>query len=92
MRDHVELQSRLLQCAGGGSATCERVSGVVVQAIRPADSGRRTDVTLFGLCTFHAPKAGAIVTALGYQEGVVVEWSALGELLTEMERAGLLVA
>lgn len=89
MRDHVELQSRLLQCAGGDG--CERVSAVVVQAIRPAESGRRTDVTVFGLCAFHAPKAPAIVTALGYREGVVVEWEGVGSLLDEMRRAGLLV-
>lgn len=91
MRDHVELQSRLLQCAGG-DPPCERVSSWVVQAIRPAELGRRTDAVLFGLCSEHRHLGRAIAIALGFQDGVVVEWAALGDLLREMDAAGLLAS
>lgn len=91
MRDHVELQSRLLQCAGA-EPPCEHVSHWVVQAIRPARAGRRTDALLFGLCDAHRYLARDLAIVMGFEEGICVEWRALGDLLREMDEAGLLAS
>lgn len=89
--DHVELQSALLQCAGnmgGDDGPCQRVSAWVVHAIRPAEAGRRTDMTLFGVCDGHKQDWRTLVTVAGFREGVLVEWEGLGDLLDELRLAG----
>jgi hypothetical protein len=87
--DHVELQRRLLQCAGAMEPPpCQEISSWVVQAIRPAAGGTRTDAILFGICETHKPTWMYVVGALGYREGFVIEWSALGEVVADMKRVG----
>lgn len=88
--DHVELQHQLLQCAGGRTKACEHVSSWIVQAIRPATHGKRTDAVLFGLCSWHKDTWREVVALLEYREGFITEWEALGMVLTEMRDQGWL--
>ena len=84
-RDHVELQSSLMQCA-----FCDRMSEYVHQVLRPASYGRRTDVVLYGTCAAHREVHPIELVADGYREGAVVPWEGLGDLLRLLEESGLL--
>ena len=88
-RDRVELQSKLLLCAGAVPA-CEKISSWVVEAMRPGRGRQRTDVTLFGVCEEHRENVPELLGLMGYSEAAMVEWEGLGELLSGLERAGLL--
>ena len=91
--DHTELQARLLRAAAA-DPQCLRISEWVVQAIRPASGGRRTDVMLVGFCGEHY-RDGDLVDVLGemgYREGVAVAWEGLGALLDGMRQSGLLAS
>jgi hypothetical protein len=60
--------------------------------MRPAHSGRRTDITLFGLCEAHRDDWRDAIYWMGYERGILVEWAGVGSLLEEMDDAGLLRA
>lgn len=87
-RDWSEVQAALLRCAG--DETCERVSAYVIQAIRPSwgQRGKRTDLTVFGVCLGHQPYWREIAGRQGYWDGVCVRWEDSGSLLDEMVGMG----
>ena len=91
--DHVELQARLLRCAAD-EPQCERMSAWVIQAIRPASGGRRTDVLLVGFCGEHYRRGDLpdVLAEMGYREGGAVAWEGLGALLDVMRESGLLAS
>lgn len=81
--DHVELQSRLLQCV-----FCDGLSRYVVQGIKPGSRRRRTDMTLFGVCAADLHLAPMWCDRNGYYATATVEWEGLGGLVREMAAAG----
>jgi len=99
MTDHAELQAQLLRCVWneffdgdpyGRTPACEKVSSYVVRAVRPSHGGKRTDMGLFGVCSDHKYEWAALMEALDYSQGMLVEWSAVGELFRDLETMGYL--
>jgi hypothetical protein len=99
MTDYAELQARLLSCAMNevigeapdGSPACQNVSAFVVRAIRPSVAGGpRTDMGVFGVCREHKYEWALLMDAFGYTQGMLVEWSAIGELFKDLETMGYL--
>jgi hypothetical protein len=94
--DRVELQARLIQCAGTmnfGLKPCETVSAYVGWALAPAEGGRRTNVTLFGVCKQHLHHRQGIEAELaeqGFVNAHLVPYSKVNEVIAFLEEANLL--
>jgi hypothetical protein len=94
--DRLELQAQLLQCAGtldGGTRPCDHVSDHVGWSLAPAMGGRRTDVTLFGLCKMHVFHRQGVMAELaerGFGDAHILPWEQLGDLLGWLEDANLI--
>jgi len=86
VRDHTDLQRRLLLCP-----LCERLSETVMFGARPGTGKLRTDFVIVGACQ---DDEGAVLMHLvrdeGYRDVQSVPWSGLGRLLRDLDEAGLL--
>jgi len=91
-----ELHQHLLRCAGTedfGDRPCERMAEFVGWAMRPASEGRRTDLTLFGVCqvhVFHRRGIEAQLASEGFYGASLVPRDQLHEVLEMLEEARLL--
>jgi hypothetical protein len=94
--DRVALQAALLVCVGTedhGERECRSTASYVGWAMAPAHGGKRTDVTLFGVCSTHLHHRQGIEAALadrGFFGAHLVPYEKVNGVLSMLEEANLL--
>ena len=91
------LHAHLLRCVGTIGLVepkpCEKLSSKVAWALRPGWQGRRTDLTVFGVCgmhLFHRQGWESDLREMGFGEWHAVPWDAVPELLEWFDSMGWL--